>query len=70
MTIVDYSARLTKVQAAIDAILSGGHAAYTVDGQSVTKLDLAMLQKEEQRLIGLINRQAGRGGSFKTVVTR
>lgn len=66
MTTVDYAARLELVQAAITGILSGGHQSYSIDGQSVTKLDLPMLQKEEQRLVGLVRRQS-RGSAFRTV---
>lgn len=63
MASVDYAARLAQVQAAISAILTGGHQSYTVDGRSVTKLDLPQLQREESRLIGKMNR-AARGGAF------
>lgn len=68
--VIDYEARLSKVQTAIDAILTGGHSEYEIEGQRVTKLDLESLQAEEQRLIGRINRLARRGGAFTRVVPR
>lgn len=67
---IDYQARLTKVQAAIDAILTGGVSEYEIEGLKVTRLDLATLQAEEQRLVARINRQARRGGAFTQVVPR
>ncbi|QDC11269.1 hypothetical protein FHY55_19420 [Oceanicola sp. D3] len=67
MPTIDYEARLTKVQAAIDALLTGGHQSYRIDGQEVTKLDLATLQREEERLVGKIKRASRRGGAFRTV---
>lgn len=70
MTTIDYSARLAKVQAAIDAILDGKMTDYELDGQRVSYLNLADLQKEEQRLVAKINRQTRRGRAFKTAVPR
>lgn len=70
MATIDYEARLTKVQAAISAILTGGHQSYTIDGQAVTKLDLGWLTKEEERLVARINRLNRRGGAFRTVHPR
>lgn len=60
---IDHAARLAKVSAAIDAILTGGMSAYEIDGQKVTMLDLAWLQSEELRLQAKVNRLAGRGGA-------
>lgn len=67
MATIDYQARLTQVQAAIAAILGGGVQSYTVDGRSLTKLDLDWLTKEENRLIAKVNRQSRSGGAFRTV---
>lgn len=67
MASVDYAARLTQVQAAISAILSGGVESYTVDGRTVTKLDLAWLTREESRLVAKANRAARVGGAFRRV---
>ena len=66
--LIDYQARLTKVQAAIDAILTGGVSEYEIDGLKVTRLDLDSLQAEEQRLVARINRVNRRGGAFTRVV--
>jgi len=65
MPTIDYEARLEKVQAAISAILSGGVQSYTLDGRSLTKLDLGWLSQEEERLIGKISRASRRGGAFR-----
>jgi hypothetical protein len=67
MASIDYEARLGEVQAAISAILSGGVQSYTLDGQSLTKLDLGWLSIEESRLIAKINRASRRGGAFRRV---
>ena len=66
--LIDYQARLTKVQAAIDAILTGGVSEYEIDGLKVTRLDLDSLQAEEQRLVARINRVNRRGGALTRVV--
>lgn len=64
---IDYSARLALVQAAIEALLSGGMQSYEIEGQKVTSLDLAMLQAEERRLIAQVKRKSGRGGFHRAV---
>lgn len=66
MASVDYAARLEQIQAAISAILTGGHQSYSIDGRSFTKLDLAQLMAEETRLVAKVNR-ATRGGAFRRV---
>lgn len=65
MTTIDYSARLTLVQGAIEALLTGRVQSYEIEGQSVTYLDLEKLQAEERRLVGQIARQTRRGGAFR-----
>lgn len=70
MVTIDYTARLALVQGAINALLSGGMASYEIEGQKVTKLDLAKLTAEEQRLVGQINRAARSGGAFRQAVPR
>lgn len=67
---VDYAARLALVQAAIEALLSGGMQSYRIEGQEVTRLDLKTLQDEERRLVAKINRQTGQGGRFRRAVPR
>lgn len=59
---IDYSARLALVSAAIEALLTGGMQSYEIEGQKVTKLDLAALQAEEGRLSAKVRRQSGLGG--------
>lgn len=64
---IDYKTRLTKVQAAINAILDGGVQSYTLDGRSLTKLDLGWLTEEESRLSAKIARANRRRGAFRRV---
>lgn len=67
----DYAARLVLVQAAINALLSGGMQSYEIDGQKVTSLDLAALNAEESRLLAKLRRQsAGGRGAFRNAVPR
>jgi hypothetical protein len=70
MATIDYQARLDKVQAAITSLLDGGMQQYTIDGQSVTKLDLDWLSREEARLVARISRQNRRTGAFRNAVPR
>ncbi|MDH2325996.1 hypothetical protein QCN27_03855 [Cereibacter sp. SYSU M97828] len=70
MAHVDYEARLALVQAAIEALLRGGHQSYKIEGQEVTRLDLAWLSKEEERLVAKANRAQRRGGAFRQAVPR
>lgn len=67
---IDYQARLTAVSAAISALLSGGAQSYTIDGQSVTKLDIGKLMDEERRLQGLVDRAARSTGAFMRIAPR
>lgn len=62
-----YVARLAEVQAAISSLLSGEAQSYTIDGRTVTKLDLAELYKIENDLrIKAVREQDGlRGGRFR-----
>lgn len=70
MAAIDYEARLALVQAAITALLTDRIESYTIDGQTVTRLDLDWLGKEESRLVARINRLARRGGAFRQAVPR
>jgi len=66
MTQIDYAARLAKVQAAIEAILTGGAQSVTMDdGTAVTRLDLDWLTREEARLVRMVRRQSKPRGSFR-----
>lgn len=71
MATINYEARLTKVQAAIEALLDGKVQSYELaDGHKVTKLDLDWLSREEARLVAKINRAARRGGAFRRIEPR
>ncbi len=41
---------LTAVEAAIQALLSGGHSSYSIEGRTVTRLDLPALFAERREL--------------------
>ncbi len=57
-----YAQQLDEVQAAIEAIESGAQSV-TVEGiRSLTRGDLATLYKREERLRGLVLREARGGG--------
>lgn len=43
MTEAEITARITKIDAAIDAVLDGKTASYTINGRSLTNLSLADL---------------------------
>lgn len=70
MATIDYEARLALVQAAITALLTDKIVSYTIDGQTVTRVDLDWLSREESRLLSKINRLARRGGAFRQAVPR
>lgn len=70
MATIDYEARLALVQAAITALLTDKIVSYTIDGQTVTRVDLDWLSREESRLVSKINRQSRRGGAFRQAVPR
>jgi hypothetical protein len=60
-----WEARLTLVQSAITALVSGGVQSYEIDGMTVTKLDLRQLTAEESRLRGMVKRASRQGGAFR-----
>lgn len=70
MSTLDYAARLELVRAAISSLLGGKVQSYTIDGMSVTKLDLAWLTKEEERLVAKVARQSRRSGAFRQAAPR
>lgn len=53
---MDASALLTQIEAAIEALLTGGHSSYSIGARSVTKLDLAQLFEERRLLINEVQR--------------
>ncbi len=66
----DYAARLALVQAAIEALLTGGMQSYEIEGQKVTKLDLGWLTREESRLEAKLARASGSRRMFRSAVPR
>lgn len=55
---------LTQIDAAIEALLTGGASSYSIGSRSVTKLDLATLFEERRILQSEANRDSG-GGIFR-----
>ncbi len=58
------SERLQKVRDAIDALVAGKIASYTVGSRSVTKVDLPSLEQLERRLAAQLVRERGHDTSF------
>jgi hypothetical protein len=50
---------LAQVEAAIEALLTGGASSYSIGSRSVTKLDLAELFKQRDMLMIAASREAG-----------
>ena len=50
---------LAQVEAAIEALLTGGASSYSIGSRSVTKLDLAELFKQRDMLAIAASREAG-----------
>lgn len=53
---------LTQIDAAIEALLTGGASSYSIGSRSVTKLDLASLFEERRMLQNQVVRESGSGG--------
>lgn len=53
---------LAQIDAAIEALLTGGASSYSIGARSVTKLDLKTLFEEKRLLELQLNRESGRGG--------
>jgi hypothetical protein len=51
---------LAQVEAAIEALLTGGASSYSIGSRSVTKLDLNTLFKQRDMLQIQVQREAGR----------
>jgi len=49
---------LTQIDAAIEALLTGGHSQYSIGSRSVTKLDLPSLFNERRMLQSEVARDA------------
>lgn len=54
---------LAQIDAAIEALLTGGASSYSIGSRSVTKLDLAKLFEERRLLQTEVSRSSG-SGSF------
>ncbi len=57
------SSLLTQVEAAIEALLTGGASSYSIGSRSVTKLDLDQLFAERRMLQAEVQRESG--GTFR-----
>lgn len=56
---MDPSALLTQIEAAIEALLTGGASSYSIGARTVTKLDLKTLLEERRLLQSEVSRSAG-----------
>lgn len=61
------SSLLAQVEAAIEALLTGGASSYSIGARSVTKLDLGKLF-EERRMLQMEVAREGGGGMFRKAV--
>lgn len=52
---------LAQIEAAIEALLTGGASSYSIGNRSVTKLDLADLMSERRMLLVEVQRSSGSG---------
>ena len=66
---LDPSTLLNEVEAAIQALLTGGHTSYSIRDRSVTKLDLPQLFQERRLLKDEVAKQSG-GGAIRHAVFR
>ena len=55
---------LTQIDAAIEALLTGGASSYSLGSRSVTKHDLGMLFDQRRMLQNEVSRESG-GGAFR-----
>ena len=53
---------LALIDAAIEALLNGRVSQYTIGSRTVTKLDLAALMAERNKLLHQVQRESGSGG--------
>ena len=70
MDMTQLVSRRDKISAAINNLLAGGVQSYDLDGQSVTKLDLGWLSREEDQLSARINRAGRRSGAFRQAMPK
>lgn len=55
---------LAQIDAAIEALLTGGASSYSIGSRSVSKLDLKSLFEERRMLQNEVSRESG-GGAFR-----
>ena len=53
---------LALIDAAIEALVNGGASQYSIGSRTVTKLDLAALMAERNKLLHQVQRESGSGG--------
>ena len=58
---MDAANLLTQIEAAIEALLTGGASSYSIGNRSVTKLDLKSLFEERRMLQTEVHRSTGSG---------
>jgi len=58
-----YASLLALIDAAIEALLTGGASAYSIGSRSVTKIDLPALMEERRMLVRAVDRESG--GTFR-----
>lgn len=56
---------LTQIDAAIEALLTGGASSYSIGSRTVTALDLDTLFAQRNTLQVQADREAGAGGMFR-----
>jgi hypothetical protein len=61
---MDAANLLTQIEAAIEALLTGGAQSYSIGTRSVTKLDLKSLFEERRMLQTEVQRSSGGSGAF------
>ena len=61
---------LAQIDAAIEALLTGGASQYSIGNRSVTKLDLPSLMEERRKLQREAQRESGSGGISLGKLTR
>jgi hypothetical protein len=61
---------LSQINAAIEALLTGGASSYSIGNRSVTKLDLPALMSERRMLLTEVQRETGSGGIALGKMTR
>jgi len=59
------SSLLAQIDAAIEALLTGGASSYSIGSRTVTALDLGTLMEQRNILQVQADREAGGGGMFR-----